>query len=144
MGSRREIHVRPFPSGTGQWQISVAGGDWPRWRKDGKELYYHSIGPVGAPQNPGNAAFVGPMSAVTVNGAGSSFEHTAPKAFLNMRAVNFPHAGVDYHTYAISPDGQRFLYYQFVVPAAATAPASGLDHPSGLVIAMNWEAGLKK
>ena len=137
VGNRREIHVRPFPSGTGQWQISVAGGDWPRWRKDAKELYYHSIGPIGAPQNPANAVFVGPMSAVTVNGAGSSFEHAAPRMFLNMRAINFPHAGVDYHTYAVSPDGQLFLYYQFVVPAAATAQASGLDHPSGLVIAIN-------
>jgi Tol biopolymer transport system component len=144
VGGRREIHVRPFPSGTGQWQISVAGGDWPRWRKDGKELYYHSIGPVGAPQTPGNLAFVGPMSSVTVNGTGSSFEHSAPKAMVNMRAINFPHSGVDYHTYAVSPDGQQFLYYQFVVPAAVTAQASGLDHPSGLVIAMNWESGLKK
>ena len=37
-GNRREIHVRPFPSGAGQWQISDAGGDWPRWRNDGKAL----------------------------------------------------------------------------------------------------------
>lgn len=144
VGSRREIHVRPFPSGTGQWQVSGAGGDWPRWRSDGKELYYHSIGPVAAPQNPGNLAFVGPVSSVTVNGAGTSFEHAAPKTILNMRALNFSHAGIDYHTYAISPDGQRFLYYQFVVPAAATAQASGVDHPSGLVIAKNWESGFKK
>ena len=33
VGNRREIHVQPFPSGAGQWQISVAGGDWPRWRQ---------------------------------------------------------------------------------------------------------------
>ncbi len=144
VGNRREIHVRPFPSGTGQWQISVAGGDWPRWRGDGRELYFHSIGPVAAPQNPGNATFVGPMYAVTVNGAASSFEHTAPRPFVNVRALNFTHAGVEYHTYAISPDGQRLLYYQFVVPSAVTAQSSGLDHPSGLVVAMNWESGLKK
>jgi hypothetical protein len=24
----------------GKWQISTAGGDKPRWRRDGKELYY--------------------------------------------------------------------------------------------------------
>ena len=143
-GNRREIHVRPFPSGAGQWQISDAGGDWPRWRNDGKALYYHSIGGVATPQSPGNATFVGPVYAVTVNGAGSSFEHAAPRAILNMRALNLPHAGIDYHTYAIAPDGQRFLYYQFVVAAAAAAQSSGLDHPSGLVVATNWESGLKK
>lgn len=144
VGNRREIHVRPFPSGAGQWQISDAGGDWPRWRNDGKALYYHSIGGVATPQSPGNATFVGPVYAVTVNGAGSSFEHAAPRAILNMRALNLPHAGIDYHTYAIAPDGQRFLYYQFVVAAAAAAQSSGLDHPSGLVVATNWESGLKK
>ena len=144
VGSRREIHVRPFPAGAGQWQISVAGGDWPRWRKDGKELYYHSVGSVATPQSPGNAAFVGPLYAVTVNGAGSSFEHAAPRPILNMRAINFPHAGVDYHTYTASPDGQRFLYYQFVVPVAPAAQSSGLDHPSGLVVAKHWESGLKQ
>lgn len=143
VGNRREIHVQPFPTGSGHWQISVAGGDWPRWRKDGSELYYHSIGNVPNPQTAGALAFVGPVYAVTVNGAGASFEHGAPKAILNLRVLNFPHAGVDYHTYAVSPDGQRFLYYQFVVPAAPSQ-ASGLDHPSGLVIATHWESGLKK
>ena len=29
----------------GQWQVSTAGGIFPRWRADGKELYY--IGPEG-------------------------------------------------------------------------------------------------
>ena len=121
-----------------------AGGDWPRWRSDGKELYYHSIGPVPNPESPGNPAFVGPVYAVTVNGAGTSLEHAAPKAIMNLRAINFPHADADYHTYAVSPDGQRFLYYQFVVPAATIAQASGLDHPNGLMIATNWASGLKK
>ena len=84
------------------------------------------------------------LYAVTVNGAGSSFEHAAPRPILNMRAINFPHAGVDYHTYTASPDGQRFLYYQFVVPVAPAAQSSGLDHPSGLVVAKHWESGLKQ
>jgi Tol biopolymer transport system component len=144
VGNRREIHVRPFPTGTGQWQISVAGGDWPRWRQDGKMLFFHSIGPVATPQTPGNLAFVGPLYSVTVNGAGSSFEHAAPVAFVNHRVLNYPHAGVEYHTYALSPDGLRLLYYQFVVPAAGNTATAGLDQPSGLIIAMNWESGLKK
>jgi Tol biopolymer transport system component len=37
---RFEIYVRPFPGPGGQWQISQAGGTSPRWRADGKELYF--------------------------------------------------------------------------------------------------------
>ena len=144
VGNRREIHVRPFPTGAGQWQVSVAGGDWPRWRSDGKELFFHSIGPVATPQSPGNRAFVGPLYIATVNGAGSSFEHGAPRPVVNARVLNYAHAGVEYHSYALSPDGRRLLYYQFVVPTAATAQSSGVDHPSGLIVAMNWETALKK
>ncbi len=38
---RTEVYVRAFPEG-GTWQISTAGGSWPRWRRDGKELYFIS------------------------------------------------------------------------------------------------------
>ena len=38
-----EVYVRPFPSGPGTWQISTAGGAFPNWRRDGKELYYLSL-----------------------------------------------------------------------------------------------------
>jgi hypothetical protein len=84
------------------------------------------------------------MYSVSVKGAGASFEHEAPKAFLNMRAINFAHTGGDYHTYAVAPDGQRFLYLQFVVPTAAATQSTDPDHPSGLMIAMNWAGALQK
>src|SRR3989449_11056669 len=47
---RNEVYVAPFqgPGGSstadgpgtpgGKWQVSAAGGDWPRWRRDGKEI----------------------------------------------------------------------------------------------------------
>ncbi|HXB66951.1 MAG TPA: protein kinase [Candidatus Acidoferrales bacterium] len=35
-----EIYVRPFPGPGGQSQVSAGGGHSPRWRADGKELYY--------------------------------------------------------------------------------------------------------
>ena len=39
--SRRwEVYVGAFPAGGGRWQISTGGGAEPRWRSDGKELYY--------------------------------------------------------------------------------------------------------
>jgi Tol biopolymer transport system component len=51
---RHEIYIRPFvmtaASGSnpeaGRWQVSTAGGVFPRWRSDGRELYY--LGPDGA------------------------------------------------------------------------------------------------
>ncbi len=35
-----QIYVRPFPGPGGQSQVSTAGGSQPRWRSDGKELFY--------------------------------------------------------------------------------------------------------
>ena len=29
---RNEIYVQPFPTGSGRYQVSFHGGDWPRWR----------------------------------------------------------------------------------------------------------------
>jgi dipeptidyl aminopeptidase/acylaminoacyl peptidase len=37
---RDEIYVRPFPGPGGESQVSTGGGASPRWRADGKELYY--------------------------------------------------------------------------------------------------------
>jgi len=37
---RGEIYLRPFPSGAGRWQVSVAGGDLPRWSATGDRLYF--------------------------------------------------------------------------------------------------------
>jgi Tol biopolymer transport system component len=52
---RDEIYIRPFATtaasgaganpAAGQWQVSTAGGIHPRWRADGRELYY--LGPAG-------------------------------------------------------------------------------------------------
>ncbi len=37
---RTEIYVAPFPSPGGRQRISAAGGRLPRWRRDGKEIFY--------------------------------------------------------------------------------------------------------
>ncbi|MBI3262852.1 MAG: PD40 domain-containing protein [Acidobacteria bacterium] len=39
---RFEVYVRSFPTAAGKWQISQAGGFFPRWRGDGKELFYYA------------------------------------------------------------------------------------------------------
>ena len=37
---RYEIYVRPFPASGGAVPVSTAGGVYPRWSRDGKELYF--------------------------------------------------------------------------------------------------------
>ena len=34
--------MRNFPTPAGKWQISQDGAVFPRWRGDGKELYYYA------------------------------------------------------------------------------------------------------
>ncbi|MGH9253087.1 MAG: protein kinase domain-containing protein [Vicinamibacterales bacterium] len=57
---RNEVYVMPFPGPGGKWQVSTAGGIWPRWRRDGAELFYL------APDNR--------LMAAEVNGRGSGFD----------------------------------------------------------------------
>ncbi|HKR59003.1 MAG TPA: protein kinase, partial [Pyrinomonadaceae bacterium] len=35
---RLEVYVQTFPTSGNKWQVSTAGGVFPRWRRDGKEL----------------------------------------------------------------------------------------------------------
>jgi Tol biopolymer transport system component/predicted Ser/Thr protein kinase len=37
---QQEVYMRPFPASGGKRQVSTSGGLYPRWRRDGKELYY--------------------------------------------------------------------------------------------------------
>ena len=41
-GRGGEVYVRPFPPGEGEWTISLAGGEQPRWSGDGKELFFEA------------------------------------------------------------------------------------------------------
>jgi hypothetical protein len=37
---RAEIYVTSLPVAASKWQVSVTGGTSPKWRRDGKELFY--------------------------------------------------------------------------------------------------------
>jgi Tol biopolymer transport system component len=39
---RWEVYIGPFLHGRGRWEVSAGGGNWPRWRGDGKEIFYRS------------------------------------------------------------------------------------------------------
>ena len=144
--NRYEIYVQPFPSGTDRYQISNDGGDWPRWRGDSKELFYHSIG---VPQTPGVSmgatAFGGLLFSASIDVKGPVLEPGAPRQIVIFPAINLPHSGGVYHPYAVDPKGERFLIPQLVPPATATTGTQiGPDTFSGLTVALNWTSALKK
>jgi eukaryotic-like serine/threonine-protein kinase len=37
---RNEVYVRPVRRGGGKFPVSTTGGRWPRWSRDGRQLYY--------------------------------------------------------------------------------------------------------
>jgi Tol biopolymer transport system component len=82
---RYEVYVSRFPGPGGKRQISAAGGSEPRWRPDGKELFYV------APDNRLMAAEVEPR--------GDSVEVKKAEALF----------GPVHAAYDVSSDGQRFL-----------------------------------
>ncbi len=160
---RKEVFVQPFPSGTGRWQISpdagpsgstaqTLGGDWPRWKSDSQELYYHSLGNAGAYGLYTNGlAFIGPIFAASIKAikttgtAAGAIEPGVPKEIIRVLALRFPHAGADYHTYGVSADGQRFLVFQRVLTAGAATTQITPEVPiQGLTVAMHWVEALKK
>jgi serine/threonine protein kinase len=100
---RDEIYVRPFLApatasaadrSAGQWQVSTAGGIYPAWRPDGKELYY--IAPDGKLL----------AAAITVN-RGTLEPPGAPVALFQTRIYGGPNSQVQ-RQYDVSNDG-RFL-----------------------------------
>jgi Tol biopolymer transport system component len=91
---RYEVYVVPFPAGGGKWKISTAGGISPRWRHDGKELFF--IGPDGQ------------MMAAAISGSGASIETVPPTPLFQTRIVGGGTNSGNKHQYAVSPD-VRFL-----------------------------------
>ena len=112
---RSEIYVAAASGQAGKWQVSTAGGTFPRWRRDGKELFYV------APDNK--------IIAAQVTGQTSGFEVGAVKALFEMR----PRTGQRY-AYDVTGDGQRFL-----VNSVANDST-----PEPLTLVVNWIAALKK
>jgi len=110
---RDEVYVAPFPGPGRKWQISTAGGTRPRWRQDGREIYY--------------LAEDNRIIAVEVGQQGSTFEVGSASPLFEIRPRR---PGTIYRA---SPDGQRFL----------VNTAVDEEHSSPLTLVVNWTADLK-
>ena len=111
---RSEIYVQSFPTLTGKWKVSTEGGSQPRWRPDGKELFY-----VAADRK---------LMAVTVT-PGATFQAESPRALFET-TLAVPSLR---QTYAVRPDGQQFL---MSVPVGVASPP--------MTVVLNWTGLLKK
>jgi Tol biopolymer transport system component len=124
---RAEIYVRPFPSGEGQYQLSYNGGVSPRWRIDDQELFFLAGGK---------------MVAMKVSTSGSTFSHGPAQELFEAGFTNFSHSGGSFLSWAVSPDGQRFLLPR----PAHSADQTGADNAatSPITVIFNWSATIKK
>ena len=107
---RREIYIRSFPAGSFKVQVSTSGGSQPRWRGDGRELFYvEGETLMAAPVNPA------PGGRLTVGPAQRLFEHSGIARRPGQQ-------------YDVSRDGQRFVVIE---------PTGGPPAPT-IRLVQNW------
>ena len=96
-----EIYATTFPTPTGKLQVSRGGGTEPRWRGDGKEIFYLAPGSM--------------LTAVSVTeGTGTLLFGTLQPLFqMHGRA---PISSSDLFTYDVARDGRRFLVNRYLKP----------------------------
>jgi Tol biopolymer transport system component len=82
---RSEVYVRGFPSGNRRYQVSVAGGALPKWRRDGREIYFEGPG--------------GRVAAARIDVQGSEMRVATPVELFTLSGGGF----------SPGPDGSRFL-----------------------------------
>lgn len=105
--NRTEIYIQSWPSGRGKWQISTDGGDDPRWRSDGKEIYYSSA--------------AGRLIARSLEfSEDGSLQLGSPQ----------PLFATDNWGYEPSPDGQQFLIIEPILEGNTQAATLVLNWPA--------------
>jgi len=109
-----EVYAQSFPAPSGKWQVSTAGGADPRWRADGKELYFISRDRK--------------LMAVSVK-LHPAFEAGIPAPLFEARVSGL--TDVRSH-YAVSADGRRFLINN---------PTEDRT-PSPIAVVVNWSKAL--
>jgi Tol biopolymer transport system component len=104
---RSEVYLVPFPTPTRRWQISSNGGNFARWRADGREVYY-----VGRDNR---------LMATSIDVVGDRVEIGATVPLFEARPV-----GARY-PFDVAPDGDRFLV-NTVRGSSAVASVTILQH----------------
>ena len=108
--SSPHVFVQPFPATGAKWLVSAGTGSMPRWRRDGKELYYRRMD--------------GQLMAVPIGGASAALEHGAPQPLFGPIPT---YGNVERFSYQPSIDGQQFLV---VAPVQSGVPP--------ITVVLNW------
>jgi Tol biopolymer transport system component len=114
----RQIVVQPFPAvNDGKWQVSTSGGIEPKWRRDGRELYYLGLdgGIMAVPIEPGTTFDAGPPATLFTTG------------------ISVPGFVTETY-YDVTADGQRFIVNMFQAPAAGSGGDAAAPVPITVVI----------
>jgi serine/threonine protein kinase/Tol biopolymer transport system component len=111
---QRQIYVQSFPAGGSKSRISEGGGSEPRWRGDGRELFF--LAPDGM------------MMAARIDTA-KDFKVTVPQPLFQTGITSIQNN----HPYVVTRDGQRFL-----------VPLSNQSAASQMTVVLNWLAGVQK
>jgi serine/threonine protein kinase/Tol biopolymer transport system component len=115
---RFEVYVQAFPSAGRKIPISTNGGVQPRWRGDGRELFYLT---------PDSR-----VMSVTFGSDAAAIEPAPPKAlFATNVAIGSNVGGMQY---TVTPDGQHFL--------VSTMVGEVSNNTSPIAIVMNWKPKL--
>ncbi len=120
---KREVYITPFPAKTGKWQVSTVGGHYPRWRRDGKELFF--LGPDN-----------GTVMSVDLDTTGAVPHIGTPKTLFSVRLATLVQnrIGSTIDPFDVAADGKRFLVNSVDRPETV--------EPINLIL--NWDAELKK
>jgi Tol biopolymer transport system component len=113
--SAQEVYVTAFPSGQVKVRVSSNGGQFARWRQDGREIYYLSTD--------------NRMMAASVDASSGRFTVQGVRELFQTHAVVGPGT-----PFVVSHDGKRFLIN-------STIPST--DPPS-LNVIFNWPALIRK
>jgi len=120
-----QIYVRPYPDVTGgKWQVSTAGGQYPGWSRDGRELFYRSLD---------GAALMG----VTVDDTATAFSASIPRVVLETPYV---YSRGDGRNWDVTADGKRFLFLKDAVRSTDEAEAP----EETITVVLNWFEELKR
>ena len=118
---RAEVYVRPLAAGGEKSRISTGGGWDPRWRADGKEIFYLDL--------------EGTLMAVTVTTGAKVAAGTARALFSTPLKGRVEDSYSLRSTYAVARDGQRFLF-------ARRPDAAG--NPSSFTVVLGWDVAERR
>jgi len=112
---RMEVYVQPFPGPGPKWSLSREGGQFARWRNDGKEIFFVA----------GDRML---MAAEVTAAATFSAEEPSPLFPIRPRTRTLD------SPFDVTADGRRFV----------VSTASGEEVPSAITLVQNWTGLLKR